>query len=67
VLIDHVIDPVEISNAYVNDFAQPAGESGFPPQGVDQVKPVFRDGRAVQQQLIDVDEISATAGSDFLN
>src|SRR5205823_1142880 len=55
---------VEMADANDDDFAQPAVEIDLPAHRIDQVEPDFGDGRAVQQELVDVDNGAAPAAAN---
>ncbi len=61
VLLDHVGDAIEVADADDGDLAQPAVELGLPARRADQVEPCLRQRRAVQQQLVDIDQHAAPA------
>src|SRR6266481_5022597 len=59
-----IIDAIEMRDADDDDFAQPPGELRLPAHGAVMVEPGLRQRRAVQQELVDIEEPAATARLD---
>src|SRR5262249_48845596 len=58
---------VEVTDPDDENFPQAAVEIDFPAHRVDEVEPDFGDRRAVQQQLVDVDDGAAPPAPDLGN
>ena len=66
-LAQHVLRPGEIAQADDHDLAQPPVERGFPAHRIGMVEPAFRQRRSIEQHAVDVDQLAAPAGTEFLD
>ena len=64
-LVEHVVDAVEMGDADDDDLAQPAAQPRLPAHGADMIEPGFGERRAVQEELVDVEERARAAGANL--